>query len=65
VPDIIAAIDGPVQLTDCVGATHSCTRLCGSRGRWDNVNRTVLSALGQISLSELLPHEHTAEARHG
>lgn len=57
VADIIAAIDGPVLLTDCVGSdNHSCTRsACASRGRWDEVNRTVLSALASITLTKLLP----------
>ena len=67
VPEIIAAIDGPVQLTDCVGEHHVCMSACASRGRWDDVNRTVLTALSDISLMRLLPPAtpFSVEARHG
>ena len=56
VPDIIAAIDGPVLLTDCVGDHDSCARsACSGRGRWDAVNRTIVTALSEVSLVNLLP----------
>ncbi|KAA2214435.1 SUF system Fe-S cluster assembly regulator [Teichococcus oryzae] len=55
-PEVIAAIDGPVALTACVdGAAGQCEAetLCPVRGRWDRVNRAVLAALSDITLDEL------------
>ena len=55
VTEIIAAIDGPVKLTDCVGASHSCLHsTCGIRGRWDPVNRALVTALNEVSLADML-----------
>jgi FeS assembly SUF system regulator len=55
-PEVIAAIDGPVALTACVdGAAGQCDAeaLCPVRGRWDRVNRAILTALSKITLDEL------------
>lgn len=52
--DILIAIDGPVQLTDCVGDHKRCAlSACGSRGRWDPVNRAIETALNNVTLADL------------
>ncbi|MBB6253984.1 FeS assembly SUF system regulator [Nitrospirillum iridis] len=56
VAQIIAAIDGPIALTDCVdGAEGACgvQSLCPRRGNWDRVNRAVRTALEGVSLTEM------------
>lgn len=54
--DIVAAMDGPIALTDCVdgqsgqcGVEHSC-RL---RGHWNHINRTIRGALESVSLADM------------
>jgi FeS assembly SUF system regulator len=54
--DVIAAIDGPIALTECVdGAPHACGvgQVCAMRGNWDRVNRAVQSALESVSLADM------------
>ncbi|MDZ5646185.1 SUF system Fe-S cluster assembly regulator [Nitrospirillum sp. BR 11828] len=56
VAQIIAAIDGPIALTDCVeGAPGACgvESLCPRRGNWDRVNRAVRGALEGVSLADM------------
>ena len=56
VADVIAAIDGPVQLTACVdGARDRCEAqdVCSCRGGWDRVNEVVMQALGTISIADI------------
>jgi FeS assembly SUF system regulator len=56
VAEIIAAVDGPIALTDCVGGgdgTCGVEELCPMRGNWDKVNRAVQAALQSVSLSDM------------
>ncbi len=54
--DIVFALEGPVELTDCVeGGEGGCEheRSCPLRGHWDPVNRAIEQALSQVSLVEM------------
>lgn len=56
IADIIAAIDGPIALTQCVDTSaDDCTveTLCPTRAGWHRINEAVQSALGGVSLAEL------------
>lgn len=56
IADVVAAIDGPIALTECVeGASRPCESeaLCPVRGRWDPVNVAVRNALLAISLADM------------
>ncbi len=57
VADIIAALEGPVEVTACVdGASgEACTveSMCLIRGCWDRVNAAVKRTLGSMSLAEI------------
>ncbi|WP_044562661.1 SUF system Fe-S cluster assembly regulator [Azospirillum sp. B4] len=56
VAQIIAAIDGPIALTDCVeGSAGACgvESLCPRKGNWDRVNRAVRGALEGVSLADM------------
>jgi len=56
VAEVIAAIDGPIALTECVdGAPNGCGvgQVCAMRGNWDRVNRAVQSALESVSLADM------------
>ena len=58
VADILEAVEGPVALTDCVtGQDGECAvqSMCWMKGRWDAVNQAVSSALGDVSLLDMMP----------
>ena len=69
--DIVAAIEGPIALTACVGgvAESGCQveRLCAVRGNWDRINTAMVSALASVSLAEMaqpyIPAAFLAETR--
>jgi FeS assembly SUF system regulator len=58
--EIIAALEGPVSLTECgahgahpqAGACELET-VCQVRGHWRVINRTIQDALGRLSLADL------------
>ena len=54
--EIIAALEGPVALTDCIdGHEGDCNveHLCAMRGSWNKLNHAVRSALQSVSLAEM------------
>jgi FeS assembly SUF system regulator len=54
--DIIFALEGPVELTDCVeGVESGCERQrsCALRGHWDPVNAAIEGALGNVTLADM------------
>jgi FeS assembly SUF system regulator len=61
VAQIIAAIEGPIALTECSDTAKLCGQesLCSVRGNWQRINKAVLTALQQVSLADLArPEEH-------
>jgi len=57
ITDIIEAVDGPVQLTNCLGEDAAdCDRLsnCGTRSQWYRINEAVKGALGSVLLSQMI-----------
>lgn len=57
VADIIEAVDGPVQLTNCLGEEDTCCDyepVCLTRSKWDKINKAVYEALNNVSLSEMI-----------
>ena len=55
VAQIIAAIEGPIALTECSDTAKLCEQesLCSVRGNWQRINKAVLTALQQVSLADL------------
>ena len=56
VAQIIAAIDGPIAITDCVEeSTDECSyeATCRVRGNWLRINEAVREALDAITLEEM------------
>ncbi len=54
--DIIFALEGPIELTDCVdGGEAGCERQrsCSLRGHWDPVNHAIEQALRKVTLAEI------------
>lgn len=57
IADIIEAVDGPVQLTNCLSAEDMCCDyepVCSTRGKWDKINKAVYEALNNVPLSEMV-----------
>jgi Rrf2 family protein len=71
--DILKAIDGPVQLTDCAiegvrGAQNACDYedVCGSRSPMQDVNQKILQLLDETDLSQLMTESpsHSLPTKH-
>lgn len=57
IADIIEAVDGPVQLTNCLGEDDMCCDyepVCSTRSKWDKINTAVYEALNNVPLSEMV-----------
>lgn len=59
VKTVLEAIEGPINLTECVDDGHACAieKYCPSYGRWDDVNTAIVSALDNISAASLIEKE--------
>lgn len=56
VAEIIAALDGPIAVTECIEQTPGeCSResRCEVRGNWQRINLAIHDALESISLAEM------------
>ncbi len=56
IADIVAAVEGPIALTECIeDAPGDCERsgFCPTHGNWQVINQAVEQALARISLSEM------------
>jgi FeS assembly SUF system regulator len=58
--EIIAALEGPVSLTECgahgahpPAGTCELETVCRVRGHWRVINRTIQDALGRLTLADL------------
>ncbi len=58
VADVIAAIDGPLAMTECTGDSdhESCTHLsyCATKPHWARVTLAVQAALGAVTLADMM-----------
>lgn len=56
IADVIAAIEGPIALTDCVdGGSKDCVveSVCPMRGNWEKVNQAIRGALQSVSIADM------------
>ena len=58
VTEIIAAVDGPIALTECTvpdesGCEHET--LCPTRTNWRKINDAVIGALREVTLADMTP----------
>ena len=55
VPEMIAALDGPISLTECASHGSTCPQesSCEVREPWQRINAAVQQALDRISLADL------------
>ena len=56
VAEVIAALEGPIAVTECIDETHSdCAveSVCRVRTNWQRINDAVRGALEQVTLAEM------------
>jgi FeS assembly SUF system regulator len=55
VAEIIAAIEGPIAMTECSVEVGLCSQEdnCGLRGNWQRISSAVAAALERVSLAEM------------
>jgi FeS assembly SUF system regulator len=53
--EIIASLEGPIAITECISVDSDCTHeaLCPTRGNWQRINQAVRTALEGITLAEM------------
>jgi FeS assembly SUF system regulator len=56
VADIVAAIEGPIGMTECSAHAGACGHEphCGVRVNWQRINRAISMALESVTLAEML-----------
>ena len=60
VTEIIAAVDGPIALTECVVdevGVCEIEALCPTRTNWKKINDAVVGALKNVSLADMTPQK--------
>jgi FeS assembly SUF system regulator len=55
VADVIAAMEGPIALTDCSISHEGCDQAsgCEIRGNWSVINQTIQKALESVTLADM------------
>lgn len=55
VAEVIAAIEGPIAMTECSVEEGLCSQEdnCGLRGNWQRISQAVRAALQEVSLAEM------------
>ncbi len=61
--DIVRAVEGPINLLECVGDTTVCTRAdsCAARGLWRRVSVAINEVLDDTSLADLREAQREVE----
>ncbi|HEX4622444.1 MAG TPA: SUF system Fe-S cluster assembly regulator [Myxococcaceae bacterium] len=54
--EIIAALEGPIAITECIDEAGDCAheRLCPVRSNWHRINEALRTALQGITLAEMI-----------
>ncbi len=55
--DVVAAMEGPIGMTECVTHEGMCSHEphCGVRANWRTISKAVETALAGVSLADMLP----------
>ena len=66
--EIIAALEGPIAITECISVEGDCSHepLCPVRSNWRRINQAVRTALAGITLAEMAhPKQKLVSLGHG
>lgn len=57
IAEVVASIDGAIGLTQCTSHEGACKRsdFCPTRPHWHRINEAVGTALGAVTLADMLP----------
>lgn len=64
IKDVIVALDGPIALTACVSTTDDeceLSAICHMHGRWNQVNRAIITALETVTIADMLEGEQSKQ----
>ncbi len=66
VAEVVAAIEGPISMTECGIAVGQCEResTCGVRGHWQRINATVTAALQAVSVADMMQPGQASNKNH-
>lgn len=66
VAEVVAAIEGPISMTECGVAVGQCDResTCGVRGNWQRINASVTAALEAVSVADMVRPAAPANETH-
>ena len=66
VADVIAALEGPIALTECTISKQVCEQAkgCGIQGNWQLINQRISEALAAVTVADLLAPGAQAESLH-
>ena len=61
--DVIDAVEGPIELSECASAEHACAKsgTCPVRWVWQRVTDSINAELEKIHLSDMLTHPCESE----
>jgi len=61
IAEIIAAIEGPIALTECVSDESHCEQEshCSVQTNWTRINNAVFHALDEVKLADMLVPQST------
>ena len=53
--EVVAALEGPIAITECIDEGGDCSHepFCAVRGRWHRINEALREALACITLAEM------------
>ena len=53
--EVVAALEGPIAITECIDEGGDCSHepFCAVRGRWHRINEALRDALAGITLAEM------------
>ena len=65
VADIVAAMEGPFGMTECVAHQGQCHHEphCGVRGNWQRISKVIEQALRSVTLAEMAGHPSPSTKR--
>jgi FeS assembly SUF system regulator len=61
---IVEAMEGPLEMTECSGSHSTCEHEphCGVSPHWRRINDVIATALGGVTLADLLPPKAARKA---
>ena len=67
IADVIASLEGPIGLTECVAHAEACglEGICPTKTHWKKINDAILGALSGLTLAEMAGAPRRITARVG